>query len=195
MPIVSTKKMTARQFFQLGEDPPGVRLELVNGEVAVSASPLPQHSLAVIELSGILRGHIREHGLGILLGDVDTVFGEFDVRRPDLLFFQSSRNHIVQPDEPIHGSPDLCIEVLSKTTEDVDRVDKFEQYAKGRVRHYWIVDPAKRTIETFKLVGKTYKPNGQGADDEVVRLAPFPDLDISLSDLWFPRPKRQNGKR
>jgi hypothetical protein len=32
MSIISTTKMTARQFLQLGEDPPGVRLELVNGE-------------------------------------------------------------------------------------------------------------------------------------------------------------------
>jgi hypothetical protein len=31
---VSTIKMTARQYLELGQDPPGVRLELVDGEVA-----------------------------------------------------------------------------------------------------------------------------------------------------------------
>ena len=42
MPVVSTTKMTARQYLMLGEDPPGVRLELVDGEVAVSPSPMPK---------------------------------------------------------------------------------------------------------------------------------------------------------
>ena len=36
---VGTIKMTARQFLELGEDPPGVRLELVDGEIAVTPSP------------------------------------------------------------------------------------------------------------------------------------------------------------
>ena len=35
---VSTIKMTAVQFLQLGEDPPGVRLELVDGEIANTAA-------------------------------------------------------------------------------------------------------------------------------------------------------------
>ena len=31
MPAISTIRMTARQFIELGEDPVGVRLELVEG--------------------------------------------------------------------------------------------------------------------------------------------------------------------
>src|SRR5258707_139808 len=154
MPIVSTAKMTARQFLQMGEDPPGVRLELVDGEIAVSASPFPQHSVVVMRLGSVLEEHIYENDLGMLLGDCDTIFGEHDVRRPDLLFFTSEREHLVLPDEAIDGPPDLCIEVLSKTTADVDRVDKFKQYAAGKVRFYWIVDPVALTIEAYKLSGK-----------------------------------------
>jgi hypothetical protein len=50
---VSTIKMTARQFLELGEDPPGVRLELVDGEVAVSPSPVPRHSFTLLRLSNL----------------------------------------------------------------------------------------------------------------------------------------------
>jgi hypothetical protein len=50
MSRVSTIKMTARQFLELGEDPPGVRLELVDGEIAVSPSPVPRHSFTVVAL-------------------------------------------------------------------------------------------------------------------------------------------------
>jgi Uma2 family endonuclease len=194
MPIVSTHKMTARQFLQLGEDPPGVRLELVNGEIAVSASPFPQHSVVVTRLGTILQNHIDGNDLGLLLGDCDTIFGEYDVRRPDLLFFTRDREHLVLPDEAIDGPPDLCIEVLSKSTEDVDRVDKFKQYAEGKVRFYWIVDPASLSIEAFKLSGKSYKPIGNASQNESVKLPPFPELEIPLGRLWFPKRKR-NGNR
>src|ERR1700733_1610072 len=95
MPIVSTTKMTAQQFLQLGEDPPGVRLELVDGEVKVSPSPDPTHSFIDRKLSFILMRHIERRGLGVLFGDVDTIFGEYDVRRPDLIYFAKNRLHLV----------------------------------------------------------------------------------------------------
>src|SRR5213080_3738903 len=91
MPIVSTAKMTAEQFLRLGEDPPGVRLELVNGEVAVSPSPTPKHSHVVIHMVGLLLPHIMASDLGELHHDVDTVLDQYNVRRPDVLYFSKSR--------------------------------------------------------------------------------------------------------
>ncbi len=52
--------MTAQQFLHLGEDPAGVRLELVDGEVAVSPSPTPKHSFVVMSLALILGNHLSK---------------------------------------------------------------------------------------------------------------------------------------
>src|SRR5437879_1723306 len=95
MSAVGTIKMSARQFLQIGEDPDGVRLELVNGEIAVSPSPTPRHSFVVTALVILLGRHIEEHELGEILIDVDTIFGEYDVRRPDILFFRKDRVHLI----------------------------------------------------------------------------------------------------
>ena len=73
MPIVSTTKMKANHFLQLGEDPPGVRLELVDGEVAVSPSVIPEHSYVVMTLGWILNSYIIPNDLGELHHDVDTI--------------------------------------------------------------------------------------------------------------------------
>src|SRR4051812_6528408 len=116
---VSTIKMTARQFLELGEDPPGVRLELVNGEIAVSPSPMPDHSFVVISLARILGDHIEKNDLGQIFGDVDTIFGEFDVQRPDLLFFRKTRLHLIG-EKAMEGSPDLAIEVVSPSSVRTD---------------------------------------------------------------------------
>jgi Uma2 family endonuclease len=72
MSIISTTKMTARQFLELGEDPPGVRLELVNGEVAVSPSPIPAHGYVVLKLAALLVRHVEMNKLGRVYPDVDT---------------------------------------------------------------------------------------------------------------------------
>ena len=192
MPIVSTAKMTARQFSQLGEDPPGIRLELVNGEVAVSPSPRPRHSRVDRRLTRVLLNHIIEHDLGELLGDTDTIFGEFDVRRPDMVYFTKEREHLIPEDEAIDGPPDLCIEIISPKSKRIDRDDKFKQYAKGGVNYYWIVDPFPRTVDAFQLAGKKYREVGRGSGNNIVRLPPFPDLEIALGEIWFPKRKKSD---
>src|SRR5947209_2351568 len=125
MPVLSTTKMTARQFLMLGEDPPGVRLELVDGEVAVSPSPTPKHSHVVVQLIAILAEFIHRLGLGELHHDVDTILDEFNVRRPDILYFAKARTHLIGT-KAMEGPPDLTIEVLSPSSIEVDRTDKFE---------------------------------------------------------------------
>ena len=183
---LGTIKMKADQFLQLGEDPPGVRLELVDGEVKVSPSPEPKHSFLDRRLSKILGVYIDDHDLGALFGDVDTIFGEHDVRRPDLIYFAKARQHLIG-EKAMEGPPDLCVEIVSPSSVVVDRKQKFKQYEKGKVANYWIVDPGAKTIEGYKLVGGKYRSTGQGKNDDIVRLPPFAELDIPLGQLWWRR--------
>jgi Uma2 family endonuclease len=183
MPIVSTTKMTARQFLMLGEDPPGVRLELVNGEVAVSPSPTPEHSTAVIQLITLLNTHVTARGLGELHQDVDTILDPFTVRRPDVLFFASHRTHLIGK-KAMEGPPDLAVEVISPSSVEIDREDKFAEYREAGVAHYWLTDPIDRAMEGWRLENGVYASTGRGKGDDVLRLPPFPDLDIPLGRLW-----------
>jgi Uma2 family endonuclease len=183
MPIVSTTKMNAQQFLQLGEDPPGVRLELVDGEVAVSPSPTPRHSFAIIKLARILDTYITDNDLGELYQDVDTLLTEYNVRRPDLLYFSKARTHLVG-EKAMEGPPDLAIEVISPSSIEVDRDDKFKQYRDAGVMNYWIIDPAQRTVEAWVLAHGEYISAGGGAGSGGVRLPPFPELEIRIEQLW-----------
>ena len=183
---VQTIKMTAAQFTELGDSPPGVRLELVDGEIIVSPSPRPRHSYTAIALSVVLYSHIRARRLGRLYSDVDTIFGPHDVRRPDLAFFAKNRLHLVG-ESAMQGSPDLCIEILSPSSIRTDRKDKFKQYEKAKVPHYWIVDPLARSLEAYKLIRGKYRPSGKGSASDKLQLPPFDDLTIPLAELWQPK--------
>jgi len=183
MPIVSTTKMTAQQFLQLGEDPPGVRLELVDGEVAVSPSPTPDHSNVVIQLATILNIHILAENLGELHHDVDTILDPFNIRRPDILFYATDRVHLIGK-KAMEGPPDLAIEVVSPSSIEIDRQDKFDQYRDAGILHYWIIDPDHQTIDAWRLENGRYLTSGHGQGSTVVKLPPFPDLEIPLPRLW-----------
>jgi Uma2 family endonuclease len=185
--IVSTTKMTAQQFLELGDDPPGVRLELVDGEIAVSPSPTPEHSYVVLELAAVLRQHVKQRKLGRIYADVDTIVGEHQVRRPDILYFSNARLKLVGR-KAMEGPPDLAVEVISPSSVEIDREDKFTQYAAAGTANYWIVDPTQKTIEAYRLAKGTYKAAGNGHLDDVVGLPPFPDLKIPLGELWHPEP-------
>ena len=49
------------------------------------------------------------------------------------------------------------MEVLSESTEAIDRGIKFEDYAAHGVAEYWIVDPVAETIEQYLLQEGVYR--------------------------------------
>ena len=186
---VSTIKMTADQFLQLEEDPPGVRLELVDGEVAVSPSPVPRHSIVQTRLARVLGNYIEEQGLGELLSDVDTIFSRHDVRRPDIIYFSNANLERIG-EKALEAPPDLCVEILSPSSINIDREHKFTQYEAAKVPNYWIVDPEGCTIEAYLVKKGKYVLAGEGKGSDVVSFPPFPDMKIPLKRIWFRPPAK-----
>ena len=183
MSLLNTKKLTARSFLHL-QDPPDARLELVNGEIAVSPSPTLEHSFIDRMLTTILNTHILQHHLGRLYGDIDTLFDEFNVRRPDLLFIRTERLALLMNATVCAIPPDLCIEILSPSSSTMDQVEKFELYQKHGVPHYWLVDPKAQSIDAYTLTNGTYQLAATAKGSAIAHLPPFPELAINLGDLW-----------
>lgn len=181
---ISTR-MTAADFLALPPD--GVRNELVHGEVvSMSPSPSYDHGYTVARLIALLLDHAEARQLGQVYSDLDCYFGPDDVRRPDVFFFSAQRLHLISGERKPHVAPDLCVEVLSPSNPGYDRTDKFDTYQAAGVPFYWIVDPIERTVEAYKLVDRVYVRSGHGTGDDVLRLPPFPDLEIPLARLWRP---------
>ena len=183
MTVIGYIQLTAAQFLEMGKDPPGARLELVHGEVAVSPSASFDHSDIVFALAGILRPHIKRNSLGRLVGDVDTVFDDANVRRPDLLFYSKNRLRLIGK-KFVKGPPDLCIEVLSPSSVAIDREDKFSLYQAHGVAHYWIIDPDAKTLEAYDLKDGKFLLKATGRKTDIMHLRPFPKLGIPLAELW-----------
>jgi len=106
---------------------------------------------------------------------------DYDVLQPDLVFFGPSRRHLVHPDQAIRSAPDLVVEILSASTERIDRGRKMQAVARFGVPEYWIVDPRAKTVEVYRLAHAGFAQVQKAGEVEVVRSATIPGLEFAAA--------------
>ncbi len=110
----------------------------------------------------------RTHELGtVYVAPVDVVFDPVTIVQPDVLFIREVNEGIIA-DLNIQGVPDLCIEVLSPGTENVDRERKKTLYARFGVQEYWIVDPARESVAVYQLDDGAYVLHAEATGDAII---------------------------
>ncbi len=181
-PTEKKKHVTYEEYRALPED--GNRYEVVEGELLITAAPVINHQRVSGNLQFILETYIRAKDWGELFdAPVEVYLGDRDFVQPDLVCISRARQEIIK-EKNIVGAPDLVVEILSPSTTRADRVLKAKTYARHQVPHYWIVDPAARTLEAFEWTDGTYRLSAAHAEDETFQPTLFPNLTIALADLW-----------
>ena len=122
----------------------GRHVEWVEGEVIEKMSVSLTHSLLVVFLSTLLNlvaetegGHVLSAQFLMRLEDQQRG------REPDIIYV-APENEARLLANYLDGPADLAIEVVSPGSEAVDRGDKFEEYERGGVREFWLLDPQRR---------------------------------------------------
>jgi Uma2 family endonuclease len=162
----------------------GRRYEILDGEVAVSATPGTLHQRIVGNLYWVLRRHVEPRGLGeVFIAPLTVILANTTVVEPDLVYVDTGRAGLVT-DRGIRGAPTLAIEVLSPSTATTDRGPKFQLYARYGVAYYWIADTDVRVLEGYELASGAYRLVDRLQGEGQVALPPFPDLALVLDELW-----------
>ncbi|MDI7267808.1 MAG: Uma2 family endonuclease [Myxococcota bacterium] len=162
--------------------------EIVDGELIAGPRPASRHargaSALCITLGGPFDMGTNGPGGWWIIVEPELHLGP-DVLVPDLAGWRRERMPVF-PDVPFFDlAPDWACEVLSPVTGRLDRVRKLPIYAREQVRHTWLVDPAMRTLEVFRLHGSQWLLVATHADDEKVRAEPFDAVEIALGTLWI----------
>ena len=127
--------------------------------------------------------YLEEPPIGeVFTSNTKVVLDELTGVGPDLVYISRARLGDLKQDG-FYGPPDLLVEVTS-TKPNLDRVLKHRKYAKSGVPHYWIIDPAARTLEAFELKGKRYKRVASVKGGETFSPSLFPGLAVPLARLW-----------
>jgi Uma2 family endonuclease len=161
--------------------------EIIDGELYASPRPAGRHTLAASSLGADLGGPFQKGRGGPggwwILDEPELHFGE-DVVVPDLGGWRKERLARITNDAFFVLAPDWVCEVLSPSTERIDRVRKLAVYAREGVRHAWLLNPIARTLEVFRLEGQRWLLVATHGPDEVVRAEPFDAIEIDLLSLW-----------
>ena len=173
--------------------PATVVAEVIDGELSLMPRPRPQHAHAASRLMRRLGGFHDptgdEPGGWVILGEPELHLGASpDVVVPDLAGWHRERFPANALDEDAPGAisvaPDWCCEVLSARTEAYDRGAKMRIYRREKVVHVWLVDPALRTLEVFRVENKRYVFLDAWEGETIVRAEPFDAVEIPLAALW-----------
>jgi Uma2 family endonuclease len=162
----------------------GRHYELHEGELSVTPAPTPAHQRITRNLLMLLQSHVETRNLGeVLSSPIDCILSDSSIVQPDLVYLDQRHLSLVT-DRGIEGPPTLAIEILSPSTVQIDRSVKSQLYARYGIAYYWIVDPAPRTIEAYRLRGDAYeladRLEGQGS----AALEPFTDLPLLPARIW-----------
>jgi Uma2 family endonuclease len=162
----------------------GRRYELYDGEICVVPAPILLHQVVQYALAEELRRICRQHG-GFAVGSpIDVVFSEHDVLQPDVVYFRPARMHLLDLDSAIRHAPDLCVEILSPSTEATDRGRKMQMFARYSVPEYWIVDPAQEVLEVLRLEAGSYVVVQRAAGEAAVESAVLPGTALRAGSIF-----------
>jgi Uma2 family endonuclease len=162
--------------------------ELVAGVLHLSPRPGKAHAAASSVLGEELGPPFRRGRGGpggwILLDEPELHLGP-EVLVPDLAGWRRERMPALTTELSYFTlAPDWVCEVLSPSTQPLDRTEKLPIYARAEVRHLWLIDPLLRLLEGMRLESGRWSLLGTWADDAHVRAEPFEAFELELALLW-----------
>ncbi|MFC0862803.1 Uma2 family endonuclease [Sphaerimonospora cavernae] len=137
------ERITAEEYDALPEDICRA-IEIVDGYVVYCAAPSPEHQTAARRLANLIELGAKSamasgHGCLTVNTDVDLRLRDVPLlnRRPDIVLYRCLDRERGERLRAEHAL--LIIEIVSSGSETQDTTDKFGEYAKAGIEHYWIV--------------------------------------------------------
>jgi len=145
----------------------GLRYELVDGVLLVSAAPSEEHQIALGNLY-LLLAPAAPADLRVFLAPFDVRLDPRRLLQPDIVVVPKDR-------AAVDRRPLLVVEVLSPSTRAVDSTLKRHVFEQGGVPAYWQVDPLDPSLTVLELRDGAYVEvavvRGEQAHDATVPFA------------------------
>ena len=161
--------------------------EIVDDELWTSPRPAPRHAVASSGLGALISVSYGKGGRGpggwLVLDEPELHLGRH-VLVPDIAGWRRERMPRLPATAYFPVAPDWVCEVLSPSTELLDRARKLRVYAGAGVGHAWLVNPVTRTLEVLRREDRKWVLLETWAEGAVVRAEPFEAIEVDLATLW-----------
>jgi len=147
--VAQSKYYTPEKYLEL-EEKAEYKSEYRDGEIVPMTGETTNHNEIVGNFYAYFKFALREKGYRIFMGDVRLWIPMYrQYTYPDLLVIQGRPVYEGKGTTTV-TNPCLIVEVLSKSTRDYDRSQKFEFYRSiPEFREYILVDQYKYHVEQF----------------------------------------------
>ena len=175
--------------------PAHLRAEIVRGTLYVMSRPAPKHASVSSTLGGELGAPFQRARGGPggwwIIDEPELQLIPREPVVPDLVGWRVERMPELPDTACFTLVPDWVCEVLSRSTERLDRDEKLPYYAEHGVRHVWLLDPIDQRLEVHTLdpATKRWREVEIHRGEIAVRAAPFDAIELDLAALWSP-PRR-----
>ena len=186
MPASGVLKKPA-SYEELLQVPSHLVAEILNGELHATPRPALRHANAAsvlgIDIGGPFhRGRGGPGGWWILFEP--ELHLHADVAVPDLAGWRRTRLPVMPDAAFLTIAPDWLCEVLSPSTERMDRATKLAIYAREGVSHVWLINPINETLEVLALANGRWTLLATHVGAVAIRAEPFEAIELELSALW-----------
>ncbi len=166
--------------------------EILDGELHAFPRPARPHTRTASRLGrrlGPFDDDPGDPGGWVILDEPELHLGSGpDKVVPDLAGWRRERmpDAIGPEDAPAHHdvAPDWICEVISPSTERVDRGKKMRIYRREGVSHAWLINPLAQTLEVYRRDDGGWVLLDTFEGDALVRAEPFEAIELPLGSLW-----------
>ena len=123
--------------------------EYVKGELIPMSATSLEHAEICVNISSLLRVHVRENQLGgKVLAEAGFRVGE-RVLRPDVAFLSAAGIPAdLRKASPV--PPDLAVEVVSPSDKLYSVIEKAFTYLNAGTRLVWVIEPVAKTVTVYR---------------------------------------------
>ena len=147
MPLQRTH-WTVEMLAELPDD--GCRYEVIDGELFVTPAPSYVHQRAIAALFKLIEPYAEQIGLDSLFAPIAVTFSEQREVQPDAVVLPKRSDGRRATRFSDVSRLILAVEVLSPSTQRVDRNEKRRLYRQEGVPEYWMVDTTERVFERWR---------------------------------------------
>lgn len=161
--------------------------EIIGGELYASPRPAYRHAFSAsvlgVQIGGAFQLGTNGPGGWLVLDEPELRLSD-DVLVPDLGAWRRERLLTQSTDEYPTVAPDWVCEVLSPSTERIDRAKKLAIYAREGVAYAWLIDALQQTLEVLRLDSGRWSLLATPSARDRVRAEPFDAIELDLATLW-----------
>lgn len=181
------KKVSYEEFIEISEKST-LRMELINGEIHLLASPNIGHQEILGRLHLIFNNYFKNKKCKVFLAPFDVHFKKKDIKtpdvmQPDVLVACDLENNITEKGRYM-GTPTLTIEILSDSTRSKDLIDKLNTYMLSGVKEYWIIDTKQEIIMIYNFVDNEIDLFKVFEKGYIASSIVFEGLSVNVGDLF-----------